>query len=158
MRRILVLIMTLAYLLCLGAQAEVLPESVAGNAVDRALAEEIMRKAYPGCRILFARDEGAYKCLGVVSEDFCGTLLVSEAGIHSVSLKEDKMMGGGVLTMAGALEVLRMYRPEAEFRALELDEDDGLLIYEGEALLESQVYEFELDAESAKLLEWERDD
>ena len=63
----------------------------------------------------------------------------------------------GMLTMEGALRVLRLHRPEAQFRALELDEDDGVYVYEGEAMIGNVEYEFELSVSSGKLLEWERD-
>ena len=150
-KRITILALALVWLFTMGTWAET-------GIVDRVRAEEIVQEAYPGCRILFARDEGAYKCLGIVTETLCGSVLVSEEGIHSQSLKEDAMMRDGMITMTGAIEILHLHRPEAEFRALELDEDDGLLIYEGEALFENEIYEFELDAAGGKLLEWERDD
>ena len=38
-----------------------------------------------------------------------------------------------------------------------MDEDDGMLLYEGDAWLDGQEYEFELDARTGRLLEWERD-
>lgn len=155
MRRITAWMLMLICLLAAGAWAETLPEP---GEVDRARAEEIVQEAYPGCRILFARDEGAYKCIGIVAEEYCGSVLVSAEGIYTQSLKEDTIMRDGMLTMAGAIETMRLHRPEAEFRAIELDEDDGMLIYEGDALFENVVYEFELDAASGKLLEWERDD
>ena len=159
MRRIAILALVVIQLLALGAWAEALPGSNAGNStVNRTRAEEIVQAAYPGCLILFAQDEGENKRLGIVAEDFCGSILVSGEGILSSSIKEDAMIREGMLTMTGALETMRLYRPEAEFRALELDEDDGLMLYEGEALLANEVYEFELDAVSGKLLEWERDD
>ena len=40
---------------------------------------------------------------------------------------------------------------------MDLDDDDGMLVYEGDAWLDGQEYEFELDAHTGRLLEWERD-
>lgn len=61
------------------------------------------------------------------------------------------------LTRDGAEAVLLMMRPECVVSEMEMDSDDGLLIYEGEALAGGAEYEFEIDAYTGRLLEWERD-
>lgn len=58
---------------------------------------------------------------------------------------------------AGAIEVMALYRPQAVISEVELDSDDGMLIFEGDAYVEGVEYEFELDAHTGRLLEWERD-
>lgn len=126
-------------------------------AVSRSLAEELARQQWPDCRILFSRDEQDGKLLGVAGENFCGSILVADGRIISRSLEIGVIFRDGRLTMDGALKVLSLHRPEAEFYALELDREDGMQIYEGEALLNGAEYEFELDVSSGKLLEWERD-
>jgi len=63
----------------------------------------------------------------------------------------------GQLTFAGASQTLSLLRPGAQLDSLEMDEDDGMLLYEGDAWLDGQEYEFELDARTGRLLEWERD-
>lgn len=125
--------------------------------VERSRAEELVQSDYPGCCILFARDEAAGKLLGVAAEDFCGTVLVADDRIRFRALQSGEIFRDGRLTMDGALKVLAMHRPEAQFRALELDEDDGICVYEGEALIDGVEYEFELDVSTGRLLEWERD-
>lgn len=125
--------------------------------MERSRAEELVREAYPGCRILFAEDAETGKRLGVAGDNFCGSIVVADGRIRSRTLEMGEIYRDGRLTMDGALRVLTLHRPEAEFRALELDEDDGLYVYEGEALLGGEYYEFELDVASGRLLEWERD-
>jgi len=125
--------------------------------VDRAHAEKLIQQFYPGCRILFARDETAGKLLGVAGDNFCGSIVVSDECIRSRNLEAGEIFRDGMLTSQGAAKVLALHRPEAEFRELELDMDDGLYEYEGEAMLHGEEFEFELNAATGKLLEWERD-
>ena len=125
--------------------------------VGRSLAEELVRAAYPDCRILFFRDSESGKELGVAGENFCGSIFVADGRIISRSLEIGEIFRNDRLTMDGALKVLTLHRPEAEFRALELDEDDGVYLYEGEAYIDGVEYEFELDVSTGRLLEWERD-
>ena len=49
-------------------------------------------------------------------------------------------------------EVIRILASE-----LELDEDDSRLIYEGELFYDNTEYEFQIDAYSGAVLEWESD-
>ena len=66
-------------------------------------------------------------------------------------------IANGQLTFAGASQTLSLLRPGAQLDGMEMDEDDGFLLYEGDAYLDGQEYEFELDAHTGRLLEWERD-
>ena len=50
---------------------------------------------------------------------------------------------------------VRIGHDAAVIDELELDEDDGLLLYEGEVYIGSSEYEFELSAKTGRLLEWE---
>lgn len=125
--------------------------------VERSRAEELICAAYPDCRILFAEDAESGKRLAVAGDDFCGTIVVADEQICARSLQMGEIYRDGKLTMEGAIKVLGLHRPEADFRALELDEDDGVLFYEGEALVNGVEYEFELEVSTGKLLEWERD-
>ena len=125
--------------------------------VSRNRAEELAKQAWPGCSILFSRDGDGGKLLGVAGENFCGSILVADDRIVSRSLEIGEIYRDGRLTMDGALKVLTLHRPEAEFYALELDREDGVYVYEGEAYIDGVEYEFELDVSSGRLLEWERD-
>lgn len=68
-----------------------------------------------------------------------------------------QFLSNGQLTFAGASQVLQILRPGAQLDGMDMDEDDGMLLYEGDAYLDGQEYEFELDARTGRLLEWERD-
>ncbi len=54
-----------------------------------------------------------------------------------------------------ALDALEKLKPGIEVSRIMLDEDDGLLYWEGEAQWQNARYEFELDAASGQLTEWE---
>ncbi len=113
---------------------------------------------YPEANIFSTKDnEDGSKRLLFFTSRLCGEIAVCGEGILYRSLSCGSYAENGVLTMEGALAVLRAHRPEAQFRALEQDEDDGLIVYEGEALVNGVEYEFELNARSGRLLEWERD-
>lgn len=128
-----------------------------GQDVARERAEELVRQAYPECRILFFKEDSNGKRVGVAGDDFCGSIVVNADLIQSRDLKSGKIFQNGALTLDGALMILELHRPDAEFCALELDDDDGFRVYEGEALVSGELYEFKLDAATGKLLEWERD-
>jgi len=136
--------------------------SLAANAVssvpDQSIAEDVVQLHYPGTNILSsAEDENGLLKLFVIREDFYGYLQVSADTIVSRNLIFGSFVSEGQLTMEGALAALHLHRPQAQLQAIELDMDDGKFIYEGAALLDAEKFEFELDAFTGKLLEWERD-
>ena len=45
-----------------------------------------------------------------------------------------------------------------DIKEFEVEEEDGRRIYEGEVCLQEQEYEFEIDAETGTILEWDMDD
>ena len=51
--------------------------------MERARAEELIKQAYPGCRILFAQTQGALRKVGVAADGFCGTVVLAEDKICS---------------------------------------------------------------------------
>lgn len=128
-----------------------------GQEVARERAEELVKRDYPECRILFFKEASDGKWIGVAADDFCGSIVVNADLIRSRELESGEIFQNGALTLDGALKILKLHRPDAEFRALELDDDDGFRAYEGEALVSGEIYEFKLDASTGKLLEWERD-
>lgn len=141
-------------------QIQTLQEALSGAASglpERSAAEAAVHAVYPDCRILFAEDTDAGKRLAVADVSFCGTITVSENGIVSRNLEMGEIYRDDLLTYDGAQKLLLLHRPQAQILELEFDEDDGILLYEGEALISGTEYEFEMDARSGRMLEWERD-
>lgn len=128
------------------------------SAQDRQLAEAAVLNEYPDALILFGEDaDGGAMLLHIISPGLSGAVHVHGDIICRRELTFGAFMHEGRLTMEGALTAMSMYRPDAEFRALELEEDDGQWSYEGEACIGGHEYEFEISAVTGKLLEWERD-
>lgn len=127
------------------------------QAMDRSAAEELIREVYPDCRVLYSEDGATGKRMAVVGDGYWGSIVVAGGCIVSRRLEAGEIYSNGRLSLYGALRVLELYRPEAELIAIELDADDGRWTFEGDAMLHGEIYEFELDAISARLLEWERD-
>lgn len=134
------------------------PAPAGSDVQSREEAERLALEAYPDARVLFTQDspEGG-KTLQLLSESICGTVTVQGGVVVARALGFGHYFSDGRLTMEGALKTMTLYRPDAEFHALELDEDDGMLLYEGDAWLNGVEYEFELDARTCRLLKWERD-
>lgn len=125
---------------------------------NREDAESAVISQYPDAIMLFGEDmEVGSKKLYMITENIVGEITVHGNIIISRMLNYGDYIRDGRLTMDGALAAMHMHRPEAEFRAVELDEDDGEWCYEGEAFIDGVEYEFELNASTGKLLEWERD-
>lgn len=82
---------------------------------------------------------------------------VADEGKIVVSASFGEFRSEERMLTAGAMEVMALYRPQAVIEGVELDSDDGMLIFEGDAYVEGVEYEFELDAYTGRLLEWERD-
>lgn len=62
-----------------------------------------------------------------------------------------------MLTEEAARAVLASYKPDAVITKIELDEDDGLHYWEGDATMSGTRYEFSINAGTGELVEWERD-
>lgn len=125
---------------------------------ERRLAEAAVLSEYPDALILFGEDaDGGALLLYIISPELSGAVQVQGDMICGRELTFGAFMREGRLTMEGALAAMSMYRPNAEFRALELEEDDGQWSYEGEAYICGHEYEFEISAATGRLLEWERD-
>ncbi len=66
---------------------------------------------------------------------------------------------GEILSLASLLKTLEQRYPQGRVLEVELERDDGLLIYEIELLTRNQVVrEIEMDARTADILDDERDD
>lgn len=125
--------------------------------------KEAVQKEYPGATVVryderiddgwheievFFYAEGVYGTLELNAES--GTIL--DADVYFGDYTD-----GSVLTQDAAIAALASLKPGVEVVKIELDEDDGRSIWEGDAKLDGKRYEFELDAASGTLIEWERD-
>lgn len=123
--------------------------------------EAALREEYPAALVLRAEETqlagiSAWK-LSFVCEEAAGWATILGDRIREREVSFGAYFQEGRLTMTGARMALLLYRPQAQLTEIELDEDDGLWTYEGEAVYEGTKYEFEIHAETAQLLEWERD-
>jgi len=137
----------------------VIPAAVTADVPqERAGAEAAVLAVYPDALMITGEDaDGGAKLLHVITPSMSGRIWVLGDIIISRELEYGDYIRGGMLTMDGAVAAMHMHRPEAEFRAMELDEDDGVWCYEGEAYVDGREYEFELNAVTGRLMEWERD-
>lgn len=139
-------------------ETEVPAQVEAAGEQSREGAEEVVRQEYPTGRVLSAQlTEDGSRALAVLADDLCGMIEVCGEAIVSRALEYGEFAEDGMLTESGAMAAMRLLRSEANIVELELDEDDGALVYEGEACIGDVEYEFELNAHTGKLLEWEAD-
>lgn len=132
------------------------PADAPAAEVSRDAAEEAVRLEYPGARVLAAEAlEGGGMSVAMLTDALCGAVEVRGDGIVSRALSFGEFVDGEYLTYDGARAAILLLRPGAVIDELELDEDDGLLLYEGEVYIGSSEYEFELSAKTGRLLEWE---
>ena len=69
------------------------------------------------------------------------------------------MTDTGIITASQAKQIVIERVPGAteEIIKIELDEDDGRFEYEGSLIYDTMKYEFEIDAYSGTVIEWEAD-
>lgn len=68
-----------------------------------------------------------------------------------------KGSGKAVISEDKAKSIVLAKIPGANFVYLNLENDDGIRIYEGKATLGQHEYEFEINAESGVIIEWDKD-
>lgn len=128
------------------------------GALGRVEAETALRRVDESALILRAEETAATARLYFVAATAAGWAELDASGsLAAAEIVFGQFLQNGVLTFAGASQALRTLRPGAQLDSMEMDEDDGFLLYEGDAYLDGQEYEFELDAYTGRLLEWERD-
>lgn len=113
---------------------------------------------YPNARLLMAnaeRDDG--RCEWVVLFADGGVIGEYELDAATGAILE-YVLFYGVAEDVDPVGVISASYAGAEILNLDLGHDDGRLVYEGEARLDGGVYEFAVDADSGKLVEWEKDD
>ena len=132
-------------------------ESAENALMSRAEAEAALKIIDATALVVRAEEGSGAAKLWFVGEA-AGWGIFDPAGhLAAGSLTFGQFLINGQLTFAGASQTLSLLRPGAQLDGMEMDEDDGMLLYEGDAWLDGQEYEFELDARTGRLLEWERD-
>ena len=120
---------------------------------DEAMAA--VRAAFLDGLIIQVKSEGTLKAVSIATPHLFGTLWTNGGQVVRRNLKGGCFIANGRLTLDGACHIAQLIHPEAEFFSIEYDEDDDA--YEGDAMVNGVKYELELDAQTGKLLEWERD-
>ena len=82
-----------------------------------------------------------------------GTILKWEEDRNGVNIDTSNVIGE-----AWAKEIILAKAPGAEITKLVLDEDDGILYYEGYARVDGKLYEFEVKADDGVIRKWELED
>ena len=82
-----------------------------------------------------------------------GTILKWEEDRNGVNIDTSNVIGE-----ARAKEIILAKAPGAEITKLVLDEDDGILYYEGYARVDGKLYEFEVKADDGVIRKWELED
>lgn len=70
---------------------------------------------------------------------------------------QPQTQGTAAISAEQAQEIVLAQVPGATMVKLELDRDDGRMVYEGECRKGQMEYEFKLDAQTGAILEWEED-
>lgn len=128
---------------------------------DADTAKNLLSAEYPDALVISSlesqTDIGDVLRLNVISPEFCGYVLFDANGICGRNFTFSECMAENRLTQQGAVAVLELLRPGAKITEIEFDSDDGLLLYEGESYVDGVEYEFEIDACTGHLLQWDRD-
>ena len=75
----------------------------------------------------------------------------------TVSTKPASSTPSSGITADDAARIAIQKAGGGDIRYVKADRDDGRSTYEGELIFDGYEYEFEIDAESGKILEWDRD-
>lgn len=124
------------------------------------IAEAAFKAKLPNAALNFTildRDDGRFEWEIFFSEN--GSLGVCEVDAMTGEMIRTKTYSdgaAGALTADAAIEALKKAKGSVTILELELDRDDGRLVYEGEAELDGRFYDFEMNV-SGKIIEWERD-
>jgi len=123
-------------------------------------AEAAFAASRPGALINYTildRDDGRFEWEIFFSEN--GEIGMCEVDAHTGVILRTKTYSAAastVLTADAAIEELGRKKGNVTVLDLELDRDDGRLIYEGEAELDGRFYDFEMTV-GGEIIEWERD-
>ena len=153
MKKMFAMLLTLALLMMAGAAMAEEFETEKNNALAA------FKVSMPDAVVDYTvreRDDGRYEWkLFFTQGSQIGMCKVLESSneIRKVKLYEKT---AGVLTASEAMAKLAEKKGAVTVTELDLDRDDGRLVYEGDAELDGKRYEFEMKA-TGEIVEWERD-
>ncbi len=127
---------------------------------DEALtAAQALRPGASFAPVLAQREDGGRVYEAFYAEgDAIGFLrLNAETGALVSSKRFPTALAQGGLTPADAAELVASRESGATLAEMDIGEERGRLVYEGEALVSGQVFEFEIDLLSGEFVEWKRD-
>jgi len=128
--------------------------------MDAEAAKAMLAGIYPDALVVSSAesnlDTAVVRRLIIVAPDLCGCILFDADGVCGKDIVFDACIRDGRITSDAARSIMQFLRPDAKITEIELDDDDGLLLYEGEARIDGQTFEFEMDAATGKLLQWSR--
>lgn len=154
MKKTMLMLLVLVLLAC-GATAEQTDEFAA----QREAALAAAKVSLPEAEIDYAvreRDDGRYEWnLFYRQGEMFGVCKVREE-TNEVRRVELFNPPAGALIASEAMAKLAQAKGEITIVELELDWDDGVLRYEGDAELDGKRYEFEMGVDG-EIIEWERD-
>ena len=139
--------------MCLITEKAAPVDQSAVQTADEAMAA--VRAGFPNALIIQVESEGALKAVCIVTPHLFGTVWTNDGQVVRRDLRGGCFISNGRLTLDGACHIAQLLHPEAEITAIEYDSDDDA--YEGDALVDGVEYDLELDAQTGKQMEWERD-
>ena len=160
-KTMMLLAMALVLLLASGAMAESYYLDRASLPADsQQTAEAAFAQRLPQAAVSYSildRDDGRFEWELFFTN--AGTLGVCEVDAMTgtvIRVKEYTDLPAGALSADAAVEALKAAKGNLTILELDLERDDGRLVYEGEAELDGRFYDFEMTV-SGQIIEWERD-
>lgn len=83
-------------------------------------------------------------------------VLMAVMNLHTAALAQETD-SNKLISAEDAKNIVLEKIPGARIHDFELDKERGRDIYEGEAILDGYEYEFEIDAVSGEILQWEKE-
>lgn len=131
------------------------------SAPEAGAAQAVIAEAFPGAGIISSADDSLNGApalrINFLAEDYCGYAILGDGRVLAREITFGPYMDGDTLTYEGAKAAILLHRPGFKIDEIEKDNDDGLILYEGEGYLNGAEYEFEMDIHTGRLLQWERD-
>lgn len=118
----------------------------------------VITAIYPNAYLIHSntdRDDGAYEWDVIFSDDEIIAEYELDAATGAII---DYTVFYGAPFGFDPVSIINSNYPAAEITEMSLDTDDGNLQIDGQARLENRPYDFTIDLDSQKIIEWEYDD